>query len=118
MLSVPCDAWRQAVDRNATRFKLTQLAVVLEGYRIAHGRFPRKLSELSPRFFKRIPTDPFSGKPLVYKPQPKGYLLYAVGENGKDDGGRTFDSQPPADDVAVRIRRRIDAASERNGNRK
>jgi hypothetical protein len=32
-----------------------------------------------------------------------GFLLYAVGPNGKDDGGRAFDSKPPAADVILKI---------------
>jgi hypothetical protein len=33
----------------------------------------------------------------------KGYLLYSVGVNGKDDGGRQFDDDPPGDDLSVRM---------------
>ncbi|MEM7164287.1 MAG: hypothetical protein AAF581_02415 [Planctomycetota bacterium] len=32
-------------------------------------------------------TDPFSGKPLIYKRDGDRYLLYSVGDNGVDDGG-------------------------------
>ena len=35
-----------------------------------------------------MPLDFFSGKPLIYRASKKGYLLYSVGVNGKDDGGR------------------------------
>jgi hypothetical protein len=50
-----------------------------------------------------MPDDLFSGKPLIYKPEAGGYLLYSVGVNGKDDGGRTFDDAPPGDDLVVRM---------------
>lgn len=33
-------------------------------------------------------ADPFTGKPLVYKPTDKGFLLYSVSFNQKDDGGQ------------------------------
>ena len=33
------------------------------------------------------PCDPFSDRPLVYRRQADGYLLYSVGANGTDDGG-------------------------------
>lgn len=32
--------------------------------------------------------DPFSGQPLIVKRAPAGWLIYSVGENMKDDGGR------------------------------
>ena len=39
----------------------------------------------------------------IYRPSDNGYLLYSVGVNGKDDGGRTYDDNPPGDDPAVRM---------------
>ncbi|MEL6107155.1 MAG: hypothetical protein AAFU85_14020 [Planctomycetota bacterium] len=34
-----------------------------------------------------IRTDPVSRKPLIVARRPEGWLVYGVGENGKDDGG-------------------------------
>lgn len=34
-----------------------------------------------------VPSDPFSNRPLVYRSQTDGHLLYSVGANGIDDGG-------------------------------
>jgi hypothetical protein len=50
-----------------------------------------------------VPNDLFSGKPLVYRPAEKGYLLYSVGLNGKDEGGRSYGDDPPGDDLSVRM---------------
>ena len=33
-------------------------------------------------------TDPFTGKPLVMKRLPAGWMIYSVGRNGNDDGGQ------------------------------
>ena len=44
-----------------------------------------------------------SGKELIYKPTEKGYLFYSVGPNGKDDGGRWYDDDPPGDDIRVKM---------------
>ena len=35
-----------------------------------------------------IPPDPFDGKPLRYKKLEKGYVVYSVGPDGNDDGGK------------------------------
>jgi hypothetical protein len=94
---------RAAEDRNVSRFQLTRIAVALERYREGNGRFPEKLADLQPRFFKKIPADPYSGKPLIYRRSKSGYILYAVGENVQDDGGNTFGSKPTGDDIIVRI---------------
>ena len=47
--------------------------------------------------------DLFAGRPLVYRPSGAGYLLYSVGVNGKDEGGRWTDDDPPGDDLRVRM---------------
>ena len=44
-------------------------------------------------------------KPLIYKPEGKGYLFYSVGPNGKDDGGRWYYDDPPGDDPSVHMPR-------------
>ena len=54
-----------------------QLVAVLEA-RLKTGVFALKLAS---------PLDPFSGKPLLYSASETGFVLYSVGENGKDDGG-------------------------------
>jgi hypothetical protein len=82
------------------RFRLTQIAVALERYRQAHGRFPEKFTTLQPRFLKTIPPDVYTEKPFVYKPHKMGYLIYGLGPNMKDDGGK---NEGKADDVSVRV---------------
>jgi len=36
---------------------------------------------------EKATLDPFSGKPLIVKRAPRGWLVYSVGSNLKDDGG-------------------------------
>ncbi|MCH5373188.1 MAG: hypothetical protein JJ992_04385, partial [Planctomycetes bacterium] len=36
-------------------------------------------------------TDPFTGKPLLMKKLPDGWVIYSVGQNQKDDGGKVDD---------------------------
>ena len=35
-----------------------------------------------------MPTDPFDGAPLRYRRFAKGYVIYSIGSDGHDDGGR------------------------------
>ncbi|HEY3780802.1 MAG TPA: hypothetical protein VGL56_06950 [Fimbriimonadaceae bacterium] len=46
-----------------------------------------------------VPQDPFSDRAFHYKLLDKGFIVYSVGANHKDDGGS---SKIPADDVAFR----------------
>jgi hypothetical protein len=84
---------RRAVHGQATRELLfTELA--LRRFEVAHGKRPDSLDELIPRFLDAIPIDPWDGKPLRYKPGTNGlFVLYSVGENGRDEGG---DGSPPS----------------------
>jgi hypothetical protein len=69
--------------------KLTLLSVelALRAHSAEHGKPPAQLKELSPTFLKEIPRDPFTGKPLVYRPQGTNWLLYSVGPDRVDNGG-------------------------------
>jgi hypothetical protein len=93
----------QAADRTEQLHTNRQLAFALAAYRLEHGHYPKKLDVLAPRYLAAIPPDLFSGKPLIYRPSAKGYLLYSVGVNGKDEGGRGYDDEPKGDDLSVRM---------------
>ncbi|HEY7326372.1 MAG TPA: hypothetical protein VH592_01940 [Gemmataceae bacterium] len=79
------------------------LAFALAAYHRDHGRYPKELGALAPKYLDRIPDDVFSEKPLIYRPDENGYLLYSVGVNGQDEQGRTSDDQPQGDDLSIRM---------------
>lgn len=82
---------KSAVVRNATslaQIRSTQTALAIERFRAANGRLPRQLDELVPQFLSAIPTDPFDGQPLRYRRLNIGYVVYSVGSDGQDNGGR------------------------------
>ncbi|HEY2785407.1 MAG TPA: hypothetical protein VGJ05_10565 [Fimbriiglobus sp.] len=93
----------EAADRTEQAQRNRHLAFALQAFKKDTGKFPAKLDELAPKYLPSVPDDLFSGKPLIYKPDEKGYLLYSVGTNGKDDGGRWYDDDPPGDDPRVRM---------------
>lgn len=68
------------------RFALLVAELALHEHVLEHGRSPKTLAELVPRYLPSIPLDP-SGQPLVYRQRSDGYILYSVGANGVDDGG-------------------------------
>lgn len=67
---------------------VTLTAIALELYRRRHDRWPNSLDELVPSIMPAIPPDRFDGKPLKYALGDTGPVLYCVGSDGDDDGGR------------------------------
>jgi len=94
---------QQAADRNEQVGRNLHLAFALAGYHGEHGCYPVALDALAPKYLNQVPDDLFSGKALIYCPLENGYLLYSIGVNGKDDGGRGREETPSGDDLAVRM---------------
>jgi len=68
------------------RLLMTELA--LRCYQSEKSRLPAALGELVPSYLSKVPEDPFSGRPLIYRLQGQNWLLYSVGLDGSDDGGK------------------------------
>jgi hypothetical protein len=96
-------------ERIRVRDELLQAGFALAAYRADSGRYPAALDDLVPKYCSEVPLDHFSGKPLHYRRRDSEYLLYSVGEDGRDDGGRGAHFTPPGDDLALRIPRNGDA---------
>lgn len=91
-----------AEDRAETNLRLTQLAFALAAYRSDRGLYPPSLSQLAPKYMLDVPKDVFLGGDFQYSQRGTGYLLFSVGENGRPDGGRGYNSEPKGDDIAIR----------------
>jgi hypothetical protein len=113
-LSLAVKSAINAFDRYDAQKEMTQIAIALERYKLAHGKYPEKLEALVPKYLDIVPIDPATGRTtFVYKlrdtkletkPDPKPakpfremaiqielpYILYSLGPNNKDDGGTTF----------------------------
>lgn len=97
--------FQSAYDRSEQTLTNAKIAFALALYRCEHGVYPKQLSALEPAILRSVPPDIFTGKPLIYRPAADGYLLYSVGQNGKDEKGQSFNDIPPGDDLAVRMPR-------------
>lgn len=88
----PIESALKNFDQTQQRFDIKKLGFALGSYRAIHGRYPETLDQLQPDFvkpdlFKTLSLDRFSGLPLRYGRLDKGYYLYSVGPNGRDDEG-------------------------------
>jgi hypothetical protein len=66
----------------------TKAGLACKIYKKQTGHYPETIDALVPEFLNKVPVDPFTGRPLVYTLQDGGVIIYSVGSNEKDDGGR------------------------------
>lgn len=79
----------------------TLAVLALHVYRRENKQWPTTLAELVPRYLPEVPKDRFDGQPLRYQLREGKPLLYSVGGNLTDDGGR----RPRNRDEAGQVRR-------------
>jgi hypothetical protein len=82
------DGFLMRSARVQTMLDEARIAIALERYRMAHGGYPDSLALLVPQLLPALPHDLVTGGPMVYRREgDAGYLLYAIGWNGNDNGG-------------------------------
>jgi len=87
----------RAADSEARR-RILVTALSLERYHRRHGAYPKTLEALAPECLKTVPRDFMDGKPLRYCTTDDGhYLLYSVGLDCTDNGGKASISQQGSD---------------------
>jgi hypothetical protein len=70
-------------------FQASRTGLACRLYKSRNGSYPENLEALIPAILNEIPIDPFTGKPLVYRREGTGFIVYSLGSNQKDDGGRS-----------------------------
>jgi hypothetical protein len=78
----------QANQRGVGNLRCAYVAVALERYRHDHGEWPDTLDALVPQYLAAVPKDPMDGKSLRYLRRPDGVIVYWLGHDGTDDGGK------------------------------
>ena len=75
-------------DAAIARLAIAQAALGLQAYRATYGGYPASLDDLKTKLKWPLRKDPFSGGDVVYKRTGDTFVLYSLGANLKDDGGR------------------------------
>lgn len=75
------------------RAALTQILLAAQQYKVSHGQYPDTMAQVRSAGITGIPMDPLSGKDFVYKRTAKGFTVYSVGDDFKDDGGKQIDNR-------------------------
>ncbi len=99
-------------ESNRAADGLLCLSFALRAYMLEHGKYPPDLNALIPGYVSALPVDPFATSGTFrYHLKPGGYVLYSIGPDGKDDGGRPGDPSSPDSSASIRARRIMDAGS-------
>lgn len=64
------------------------VGLALELYHRENKQWPKSLAELSPRWLPELPVDLITGKPLQLKIVDDRPVVYSIGVDGKNDGGK------------------------------
>lgn len=70
------------------RLRIVAAVLAIERYRLKKGDWPKTLTDLVPEYLQDVPEDPFDGVPLRYQRLDGGFIVYSVGWDRIDDGGR------------------------------
>src|SRR5262249_51011285 len=80
-----------AALRSQMQIRTAMVGVAIERYRLANKQWPDKLDDLVPDYLDVVPLDffdPREGQPLRYRRFKDGVVVYSVGPDGVDNGGR------------------------------
>ena len=81
----------ELIARHQAYVDVARVGLALKLAKQADGAFPERMDKLVPRYLDKVPPDPFTGKELIYRPSKDAFILYSIGPNLKDDGGRWDD---------------------------
>jgi len=85
---LPRKKWEARHNIEVAHIRLLMTELSLRCYQAGQGRAPTSLEQLVPNYLQSVPLDPFSGQTLVYRSQGTNWLLYSLGTDRVDDGGK------------------------------
>jgi hypothetical protein len=89
-----------------TLLRCAAVAVAAERYRRDKGHWPNTLAVLQETgYLRAVPADLFDGRPLRWRRLDDGAVVYSVGPDGQDNGGKLDLTNPeaPGTDLGFRL---------------
>jgi hypothetical protein len=93
-------------QRSRAQLRGAFVAVAAERYRLARGHWPDQLEALKEAgYLREMPTDLYDAQPLRLRRLEDGLVIYSVGSDGEDNGGRLDFRKPTAagTDIGFRL---------------
>jgi hypothetical protein len=84
-------AVKRAVGRHnsvVAQERLLMIELALRCYRADQACPPARLEDLVPAYLAKLPQDPYTGRPMIYRLHGTNWLVYSVGPDLVDNGGR------------------------------
>lgn len=95
LLLMRTDELSREVDRAKAGLAGSRIMLGIMAYRDRFGSYPPSLDVLRERLHWSTPEDPFSGKSFGYRREGRGFVLYSIGDDLRDNGGHHEDSTNP-----------------------
>lgn len=83
----------RSLRQSDAELRCALVAAAVERFRREHGDWPDTLAELCPTTIASIPADPFGGA-LRYRRLPDGVIVYSIGADLVDNGGKLDRKNP------------------------
>jgi hypothetical protein len=95
----------QVSIRHQAFLRCAYVGLAAERYRQVHGRWPDTLAALVPELLRELPADPYNGSPLKYRRLDDGVVIYSIGPDGQDNGGKLDRQNPtaPGTDIGFQL---------------
>ncbi len=93
-----------AENRVRARLGCAVAALACERFRQKTGRWPETLQAIPADLLAAVPTDPYTGRPLLYRVHADGVTVYATGADKADDGGTNISQKDePGTDLGFKL---------------
>jgi hypothetical protein len=93
--------WTENGRRKHAYLRCLIVGLAAERYRVRHGVWPAAANDLVPNELSAVPLDPYDGQSIRFLPVADGVVVYSVGPNAVDDGGKlgsgTWSGKPGLD---------------------
>jgi len=92
LLSIFLPSFERIIEysyQNKADVQATLSIIAILRYNQDTGGYPEHLEQLiADAYLKELPMDPYTDKPLVYRRTAEDFILYSLGHNFGDDGGK------------------------------
>jgi hypothetical protein len=97
-------AFASSSMRHRALMRSALVLVAAERYRRAKGQWPASLEALTPEYLERLPQDPYDGQTIRLKRVADGLIVYSVGSDLVDDGGKlAWPPQRSGADIGLKL---------------